>query len=60
MQKRLRFDFSHPHKMTDDEIKRVEDIVNLQIKNALSVEKSIMSLDDAMARGAMALFGEKI
>ncbi|AYE36108.1 alanine--tRNA ligase [Borrelia turcica IST7] len=56
---RLRFDFSHPHKMTDDEIKRVEDIVNLQIKNALSVEKSIMSLDDAMARGAMALFGEK-
>ncbi|WKC57796.1 alanine--tRNA ligase [Borrelia sp. P9F1] len=56
---RLRFDFSHPHKMTDDEIKRVEDMVNLQIKNALSVKKSIMSLDDAMARGAMALFGEK-
>ncbi|QMU99023.1 alanine--tRNA ligase [Borrelia sp. A-FGy1] len=56
---RLRFDFSHPHRMTDDEIKRVEDIVNLQIKNALSVEKSIMSLDDAIARGAIALFGEK-
>ena len=56
---RLRFDFNHPHKMTDDEIKRVEDMVNLQIKNALSVKKSIMSLDDAVARGAMALFGEK-
>ncbi|UER67413.1 alanine--tRNA ligase [Borrelia sp. BU AG58] len=56
---RLRFDFSHPHKMTDDEIKKVEDMVNLQIRNALSVKKSIMSLNDAMARGAMALFGEK-
>lgn len=56
---RLRFDFSHPYKMTDDEIRKVEDIVNLQIKNKLSVTRSVMNLDDALAKGAMALFGEK-
>ncbi|AHH05197.1 alanine--tRNA ligase [Borrelia miyamotoi] len=56
---RLRFDFSHPYKMTDDEIKKVEDMVNLQIKSKLSVRRSVMSLDDALAKGAMALFGEK-
>ncbi|WP_445435859.1 alanine--tRNA ligase [Candidatus Borreliella tachyglossi] len=56
---RLRFDFSHPHKMTEDEIRKVESIVNSQIKSKLSVEKSIMSLDEAMAKGAMALFGER-
>lgn len=56
---RLRFDFSHPYKMTDDEIKQVEDMVNLQIKNKLSVKRSVMNLDDALAKGAMALFGEK-
>ena len=56
---RLRFDFSHPHKMTEAEIKKVEDMVNLQIKNKLSVSRSVMSLDDALDKGAMALFGEK-
>ncbi|WPM06080.1 alanine--tRNA ligase [Borreliella sinica] len=56
---RLRFDFIHSKKMTDDEIKKVEEIVNLQIKNSLSVKKSIMELNEARAKGAMALFGEK-
>ncbi|BCR21655.1 alanine--tRNA ligase [Borrelia sp. HM] len=56
---RLRFDFSHPHKMTEDEIRKVEDMVNLQIKDKLSVSRSVMSLDDALAKGAIALFGEK-
>ncbi|WKC79631.1 alanine--tRNA ligase [Borreliella tanukii] len=56
---RLRFDFVHSEKMTDDEIKKVEEIVNLQIKNSLSVKKYIMELSEAREKGAMALFGEK-
>ncbi|MBB6207933.1 alanine--tRNA ligase [Borreliella lanei] len=56
---RLRFDFVHSEKMTDDEIKKVEEIVNLQIKNSLSVKKIIMELSEAREKGAMALFGEK-
>ncbi|QFI14359.1 alanine--tRNA ligase [Borrelia sp. CA_690] len=56
---RLRFDFVHSEKMTDDEIKKVEEIVNLQIKNSLSVKKVIMELSEAREKGAMALFGEK-
>ncbi|WNY65692.1 alanine--tRNA ligase [Borreliella andersonii] len=56
---RLRFDFVHSEKMTADEIKKVEEIVNLQIKNSLSVKKIIMTLSEAREKGAMALFGEK-
>ncbi len=56
---RLRFDFTHFAPMTDEEIKRVEDIVNDQIHEGLEVRTDIMSLEDAKKTGAMALFGEK-
>ena len=56
---RMRFDFSHPQPMTKDEVQKVQDIVNEQIKRNLPVTMEIMSLDDAKASGATALFGEK-
>lgn len=61
---RLRFDFSHPEKMTDEEKKKVEAIVNEQIKKALPVRYEEMSLEDARKMGAMGVFeskyGEKV
>jgi len=56
---RLRFDFSHFSAMTPEEIERVEAIVNEEILRDLPVITEEMSLKDAKARGAMALFGEK-
>jgi alanyl-tRNA synthetase len=56
---RMRFDFSHPAPMTEEEIKRVESIVNEQILKDLPVTVEMMGLDDAVASGAIALFGEK-
>ncbi|HOJ50656.1 MAG TPA: alanine--tRNA ligase [Spirochaetota bacterium] len=56
---RLRFDFSHFSRMSDDEIKRVEDIVNDAIFKALKVETIICGINEAKSMGAMALFGEK-
>ncbi|MDR2072050.1 MAG: alanine--tRNA ligase [Spirochaetaceae bacterium] len=56
---RMRFDFSHPAPMTAEEVKKVQDIVNEQIAKDLPVTMEIMSLDDALAAGAVALFGEK-
>lgn len=56
---RLRFDFSHPEKMTPEEIKRVEDIVNRQISEKLDVKCEVMSLEDAKSSDAVALFGDK-
>jgi len=55
----LRFDFSHFAKMTDTEIASVEKIVNDKIKENVPVVINEMSKDDAIALGAMALFGEK-
>ncbi|MFA6146423.1 MAG: alanine--tRNA ligase [Patescibacteria group bacterium] len=61
---RLRFDFSHPQKMTSEEIKKVEEIVNQKIKENLPVICEEMTLDEAKEKGAMGVFeskyGEKV
>lgn len=54
-----RFDFNNFDNLTDEEIVRVEDIVNEKIKAALPVETKILPLEEAKKTGAMALFGEK-
>lgn len=56
---RLRFDFSHPQAVTPAEMKQIETMVNAQIRANTDVSTRVMSMDDAMAAGAMALFGEK-
>ncbi len=56
---RLRFDFSHTDKMTPEQIKHVEDIVNEQIKLDLPVHFEMLTVDEAKARGAIGLFGDK-
>ena len=55
----LRFDFSHFAKMTDEEIAAVEKLVNEKIRHNIPVVIKEMKKDDAVALGAMALFGEK-
>ena len=56
---RLRFDFTHSQKMTPEEIKKVEEIVNEKIKAGMSINKIIMSREDAEKTGARHFFGEK-
>ncbi len=56
---KLRFDFSHDAPVTDEEIARIEAIVNQQIRNNTAAEARLMDKDKALAAGAMALFGEK-
>ena len=56
---RLRFDFTHFQSMTDEELAKVEAIVNEKIAQAIPVVTDIMSIEDAKKTGAMALFGEK-
>jgi alanyl-tRNA synthetase len=56
---RLRFDFSHPEPMTEDQVRTVEAIVNEQIHRDLPVTMEIMTIDQAKKSGAIALFGEK-
>lgn len=56
---RLRFDFSHPDKLTPEQIKQVENIVNQSISEKLVVTKEEMSLSDALASGAIGLFADK-
>lgn len=56
---RLRFDFSHSKAMSSEEIRQVEDMVNLVISSKEDVKTEIMDLEDAKNSGATALFGEK-
>jgi len=56
---RLRFDFAHFEPMTAEEIKIIERIVNQQIRHNAAVTADVMSKEDAINAGAMALFGEK-
>ena len=56
---RLRFDFTHPAPLTEDEKKRVEQLVNEQIQADLPVTVTTMPLEEAKKAGAKALFGEK-
>jgi len=56
---RLRFDFAYPNKLSPEQIRHVEDLVNQQIRNDLPVSTELMSLDGALRSGALAFFGEK-
>ncbi len=56
---KTRFDFSHNEPMTDDQIRRVEAIVNAEILANAATKARIMKFDEAVKGGAMALFGEK-
>jgi len=56
---RLRFDFSHNQKLSEEEIKKVEKIINEQIEKDLAVTFETKSLDEAKKEGALAFFGEK-
>jgi len=58
-QERLRFDFSHPKKLTSEEIRRVEEIVNQQIQRDLQTTVEVMPLQQALDQGALAFFGER-
>jgi alanyl-tRNA synthetase len=55
----FRFDFSHPKALTRDEIEAIEAEVNAQIRSNESVTTRLMTPDEAISAGAMALFGEK-
>lgn len=56
---KTRFDFSHNAPVTAEEIRRIEDIVNAEILQNVATDAKLMGFDDAVAAGAMALFGEK-
>lgn len=56
---RLRFDFTHFSAMTEEELNKVEKIVNEKIAESIAVETKVLSIDDAKKTGAKALFGEK-
>jgi len=56
---RLRFDFSHPQKVTPEEITKVEEIVNQQIERDLKISNKVTTYDAAIHEGALAFFGER-
>jgi alanyl-tRNA synthetase len=56
---RLRFDFSHYEPVTAEELTRIEDLVNREIRRNVEAETNLMEFDAAVESGAMALFGEK-
>jgi len=56
---RLRFDFVHPQKIEQEELKKVEDLVNEKIKEGLAVKKEMMSLEEAKNSGALSFLKER-
>lgn len=56
---RMRFDFSHPEKLTPDQLKMVEDLVNEKIQESLNITCELKSVEDAKNNGAIGLFGNK-
>jgi alanyl-tRNA synthetase len=56
---RLRFDFSHGQALSQEELHRIEELVNIAVRRNDPAETRVMALDDAVAAGAMSLFGEK-
>ncbi|MBP9850907.1 MAG: alanine--tRNA ligase [Candidatus Peribacteraceae bacterium] len=56
---RLRFDFNNPEKMTPEQIKKVEDLVNVAIQADAPISYSVMTVDEAKAAGAIGVFGDK-
>jgi len=56
---RLRFDFSHFDKITDEQIKQIEDLINQKINQKLTVTRTEEPKDQALASGALAFFGQK-
>jgi alanyl-tRNA synthetase len=56
---KLRFDFSHPQRLTEEEMKKVENLINEKIKENLEVSLKTESLTEAIAEGALHFFGEK-
>jgi len=56
---RLRFDFSYPQKMTEEQIKEVENLVNQKIKENLEIKREEMPYEEALKSGALAFFKEK-
>jgi alanyl-tRNA synthetase len=56
---RLRFDFSHYEGVTSEQLQEIEDLVNAEIRKNLAADTNLMTYDDAIDSGAMALFGEK-
>ncbi|MCZ7659439.1 MAG: alanine--tRNA ligase [Xanthobacteraceae bacterium] len=56
---RLRFDFSHPKPIGEDEMERIVDLANARVLENSPVTTRLMAVDDAIASGARALFGEK-
>lgn len=56
---RLRFDFTHNNALTDDQISKIENLVNQEVSKGLPVTPQLTSKEEAIKKGAMALFGEK-
>ena len=56
---RLRFDFSHYEAVSEEQLREIESLVNEQVRKNMGAETNLMTYDDAVSSGAMALFGEK-
>ncbi len=56
---RLRFDFSHPQRVSKQELETIENLVNCEVLANTEADVGVMPIKEAMAKGAMALFGEK-